>query len=120
MTVAFKDNGDAGEEPPNDDQAVPKGMEHHLVRCRRCEGVAYKPNYYHCCICRRVFRSATAFERHQMASEARGKPASDATLGRLGMTKNKDGVWMRRGTWSETTDTSAPRPTKKSPRTAAA
>lgn len=74
---------------------------HHDVTCRRC-AVGYRDTHYHCCICRRVFRSASAYETHQQAAESwdpRIVP-TDAKLRRLGLVRNPADVWMRQGSYS--------------------
>jgi hypothetical protein len=64
---------------------------YHTVRCLRCV-VGYRESHYHCCLCRRVFRSAWAFERHQ-GGGVRGC-LTDARLVRRGLVQRADdGVW---------------------------
>jgi hypothetical protein len=72
----------------------------HLVHCQSC-CVAYRETHYHCCLCPRVFGSASAFERHAKARETRRHVASDLQLQHLGLFETEIGVWKQRGTFSK-------------------
>lgn len=109
-------DSDSDPNDPPDRQHAPR-----QVHCRTC-GVTYRSTHYHCCLCRRVFKSASGFERHQLAAESPGHPASDAQLRRLGLTINTTGVWVGRGAFTregkegrESTATNAPREGKAPP-----
>jgi response regulator RpfG family c-di-GMP phosphodiesterase len=76
-------------------------MTPHQVVCRRCQ-VRYRETHAHCCLCGRVFGSASAYERHQLARESRRRPATDARLAQLGLVRTPDGVWKRAGSYTAT------------------
>jgi hypothetical protein len=74
----------------------------HLVTCTRCR-LAYRETHYHCCVCRYVYRSASAYERHAKISETSRRPATPTQLVRIGLQLAPDGVWMRTGTLGNAT-----------------
>lgn len=59
----------------------------HRITCQRC-AVRYPETNYHCCVCHRVFRGASNFERHQKAFTC----YTDAALLKSGMVC-LDGIW---------------------------
>src|SRR5262249_10293104 len=86
----------------------------HSVHSRRYRlpPIAYRAMHYHCCACRRVFRSARAPLRRTRKRERRGRrPAEDEVLRCLGLVQNAGGMWMRQGTY--------PRTSASTPRTSA-
>jgi hypothetical protein len=64
----------------------------HQIVCLRCR-IGYSESHYHCCqpSCRRIFRSAWGFERHQGAGAR--TCLSDAQLARCGLFRRNDGLW---------------------------
>ena len=70
------------------------------MRCERCN-IEYRDTHYHCCVCHRVFGSSSAYEKHQKATEKRRHPATDAALGKVGLTKTVEGIWRGVGGYSK-------------------